>query len=158
PAASEPSDTSALSARLDKLESRLAAGGGANGDLGALEARLVKLEAALQAPKSETRAAPDSSAERPRDWTALAIAAEATSMRVASGLPYAAALAGLERLGVDANKVAALKPFAERGAPTAVTLESEFEKVAPEILRASAQKPSGGVMDRLMSNMGKVVK
>jgi hypothetical protein len=155
---STTTDTSALSARLDKLEGGLAAGGGASGDLGPLETRVGKLEAALQAPKSETRAAPDAGAEKSKDWTALAIAAEATSMRVASGLPYAPALSGLERLGVDASKIAALKPFAERGAPTSVTLQAGFEKIAPEVLRAAAQKSSGGVMDRLMANMGKVVK
>jgi hypothetical protein len=163
PAASPPGDTSGLEARVQKLESAVSAGEKPADDkpavdLGPLENRLAKVEAALAAPKVETRVAPEENHARQDATAASAVAAEAISERLATGAPYPAELSALERVGADAAKLAALKPFAEKGAPTAGALASSFAKVAPEAVRAANSKESGGVMDRLMSNMGKVVK
>jgi hypothetical protein len=158
PSATPNSDDTALSARLDKIENSLATGGDASGGFAALEARLGKLEAALQAPKSETRVAPESAGDGRKDSTALAVAAEVVATRLASGAPYAGLLGGLERLGADPTKIAAMKPFAEHGAPTSTALAASFRKIAPEVVKAGAQKATGGVMDRLVGNMSKIVK
>ena len=123
-----------------------------------LQERLAKIEAALAAPKNETRVAPEESGLRPSDETALAVAAESVADRLARGAPYITEERALERLGADPAKIAALKPFAEKGAPTAAALAGDFAKTAPSALKAAAPAESGGVMDRLMRNMSKVVK
>jgi hypothetical protein len=156
-------DTSALEARIQKIESALSAGDKSTGDrpavdLSPFENRLAKVEATLATPKSETRVAPEENHARRDEAAALAVAAEAIFERLGAGAPYAAEQSALERLGADTAKVAALKPFAERGAPTAAALASSFAKIAPDALKAAGSKESGGVMDRLMSNMSKVVK
>lgn len=155
-----PADLSALSERVKKLESaprEQPQSAGTSADLAAIQERLDKVEAALAAPKNETRVAPENGPGR-KDWTGLAVAAEAVAARLAAGAPYAAEESALERLGADPAKVAALKPFAEQGAPTAAALAARFAKAAPEALRAVAPKEGGGVIDRLMSNMSRVVK
>jgi hypothetical protein len=163
PAASPSVDTSALEARVQKLESALPASDKPADDkpavdLSPLENRLTKVEAALAAPKIETRVAPEENHARQGETAAAAVAAEAIAERLTSGAPYPSELTALERVGADPAKIAALKPFAEKGAPTAAALASSFDKVAPDALKAANAKESGGVMDRLMSNMGKVVK
>ncbi len=150
-------DLNAIGDRLKKLESAPAALASASPDLSSIKDRLAKIEAALAAPKNETRVPPDSVPPR-GDWTGLAVAAEAVSARLAAGAPYPAEQAALERLGADPAKLTALKSFAEKGAPNVAALAASFAKVAPDALKAAAPKESGGVMDRLMSNMGKVVE
>jgi hypothetical protein len=151
-------DLNAINERLKKLESAPPAQVAVAPDLAPIQARLAKIEAALAAPKNETRAAPENAPPSREDWTSLAVAAQAVSARLASGAPYPTEEAALERLGADPAKTAALKPFAEKGAPTAGALAASFAKVAPDALKEAAPKESGGVMDRLMNNMSKVVK
>jgi hypothetical protein len=156
--AASTADLNAINERLKKLESAPPAQAAASPDLSSIENRLAKIESALAAPKNETRAPADAAAPARADWTGLAVAAQAVSARLASGAPYPTEEAALERLGADPAKIAALKPFAEKGAPTAAALAAGFAKIAPDALKAAAPKESGGVMDRLMSNMSKVVK
>jgi hypothetical protein len=151
-------DVGAIEARLRKLESASTAASGAGANLAPLEDRLAKIEATLAAPKNETRLAPEASVPRRTDWAALAVAAEAVSSRLAAGAPYSAEEAALERLGADPAKTAALKPFAETGAPTGAALAAGFAKIAPDALKSAEPKGTGGVMERLMSNMSKIVK
>jgi hypothetical protein len=47
--------------------------------------------------------------------------------------------------------------LAEKGAPSSAALAADFAKVAPAVLAAAPEK-SGGIVDRLFANMGKVVK
>jgi hypothetical protein len=150
-------DLNAIDERLKKLESAPPSQAAAGPDLSSVESRLAKIESALAAPKNETRVAPDAAPTR-ADWTGLAVAAEAVSARLAAGAPYSTEEAALERLGANPAKIAALKPFAEKGAPTAAALAAGFAKVAPDALKAVAPKENGGVMDRLMSNMSKVIE
>jgi hypothetical protein len=151
-------DVGAIEARLRKLESASTAASGSAASLAPLEERLAKIEATLAAPKNESRLAPEASAPRRSDGAALAVAAEAVSGRLAAGAPYSAEQGALERLGADPAKTAALKPFAESGAPTGAALAAGFAKIAPDALKAAAPTGGGGVMDRLMSNMSKIVK
>jgi hypothetical protein len=78
--------------------------------------------------------------------------------RLRTGAPYSIEQTALEHLGADTAKLAILKPLAEKGAPTASALAAEFVKNAPAVRAASAPQSSGGVVDRLMSNMSKVIR
>src|SRR5208282_116167 len=77
--------------------------------------------------------------------------------RLDAGAPFAAELAALARLGADGAKLAALKPYADAGAPTAGALAVSFAKVAPSLV-AAATPASGGLMDRLLDDMRKLVR
>ena len=152
-------DVSALEGRLAKVEADLA---GALArppvDLDPISQRLDKLEKALAAPKIETRVAPEA-APPSRDAAAgLAVVAQALRVRLAAGVPFPVEEAALERLGADPAKLAILKPLAEKGAPSAAALAADFAKAAPAVLAAATPEGSSGVVDRLLSNMGKVVK
>jgi hypothetical protein len=163
-------ETSALSERLAKLEAapspstpqpaapdprvtELVA------DTSALSDQLTKLEAKLSAPKAETRvpvAAPPA-----RDESAgQAIAAIALEQRLRSGQPFAVELAALTRLGADAGEIAALKPYADAGAPNAASLEASFAKVSPAILAAArpAQNSGGGALDKVLERVDSLVR
>jgi hypothetical protein len=146
----------ALEGRIGKLEAGLAALDRPPVDLGPVNQRIDKLEGALAAPKSETRAAAESVAPS-RDWAALAVVAQALGDRLRAGAPFAPEQAALERLGADPARLAALKPLAEKGAPTTTTLAADFARVAPSLLAAGPNK-SGGAIDRLFANMSKVVR
>jgi hypothetical protein len=150
-------DASALEARLGKLEASLASLDRPPVDLAPVNQRLDKLEGALAAPKSETRA-PAESAAPSRDWAGLAVAAQALSDRLGAGAPFGLEQTALEHLGADPAQLAILQPLAAKGAPTARALSADFANLSPAILAAAAPQNSGGVMDRLLANMSKVVK
>ena len=158
PPANAPSDLGGIEGRLDKLEGALAGLDKSASNAPALEDRVAKLEAALAAPKSEARAAPESLAVKSGDWAALAIVAEAVLGRLKAGAPYALEQSALAALGAEPAKLAALAPFAEKGAPTDASLAADFAEIAPVALKAASPKAEGGVMDRLASNMSKLVR
>jgi hypothetical protein len=159
-------DLSALSARIaaapspdpriDKLESDLSALSARIADLTGLGDRVGKLEGALAAPKSEARVAAEISQEV--DPASQAVAADALEQRLRAGEPFAAEWTALSRLGADAPSLAALKPYAETGAPTATALAASFAKVAPAMLAAIAPQSTGGAMDKLIDHMRKLVR
>jgi hypothetical protein len=157
PAAQPGADVGGLEARIGKLEAGLAALDRPAIDLTPLNQRLAKLEGALAAPKTENRVAAETAAPS-RDGAGLAVVAQALSDRLRVGAPFPLEQAALEHLGADPAKLAILKPFAEKGAPTAGVLAGDFAKISPAISAAAAPQGSGGFVDRLMANMGKVVK
>ncbi len=109
----------------------------------ALGDRLVKVEAALAAPKVETRVAPTETPPK-ADPAAQAIAAIALERRLGAGEPFAAEWAALSRLGADSAALAALKPYADSGAPTVAALAASFAKIAPSLVAAAnPEKPEG---------------
>jgi hypothetical protein len=146
----------ALEGRIGKLEAGLAALDRPPVDLAPVNQRIDKLESVLAAPKSETRA-PAESVAPSRDWAALAVVAQALGDRLRAGAPFAPEQAALERLGADPARLTALKPLAEKGAPTTTALASDFARIAPSLLAAGPTK-SGGAIDRLFANMSKVVR
>jgi hypothetical protein len=150
-------DASALEARLAKLESELAAQKSREADLGSLEDRLAKMESALAAPKSEARVAAAAVAPD-RDGPAEAILAISLNERLNAGAPFAQELAALARLGADGGKLSALRPFADAGAPTLAALGASFAKIAPDVIAAATPPSGGGVMDRLLDRMRKLVR
>lgn len=155
--ASAPVEASALDARIGALESELAGLKSRDADLGALEDRLAKIESALAAPKSEARVAAAEVAPN-RDGAAAAILAISLNERLNAGAPFAPELAALARLGADDGKLSALRPFADAGAPTLAALGAAFAKVAPEVVAAATPPSGGGMMDRLLDHMRRLVR
>ena len=147
---------SALEGRVARLETGLAALDRPPVDLGPVNQRLDTLEGALAAPKSQTRAPAEAAPPR-RDGAGLAVVAQALADRLRAGAPFARELAALERLGADPARLAALKPFADKGASTSNALAADFEKIAPTLATAAADQPAGAV-DRLLASMSRVVR
>jgi hypothetical protein len=92
-----------LSARVAKLESSAPNASAAGPDLAALAARIDKIESALAAPKSAEKPAASDNA------TTIAIVAEVAEERLRSGAGFGPELAALQRLGVDAAALAPLE-------------------------------------------------
>jgi hypothetical protein len=156
-------DLAGLDARVAKLESapppevKTTAPAAAPPDSSAINARLDKLEAALAAPKTEARANAET-ARQTGDAPAVAAIAEALNEKLAAGLPYQWELTALQRLGVNANALSALAPFAASGAPTAGALSASFAKLEPDLLARSAKEAPSGVMNRFLAHMQGLVQ
>jgi hypothetical protein len=139
------------------LESELAGLKSGAADLNALDDRLVKIETAFAAPKSEARVAASEGVAN-RGGAAEAILAISLNARLNAGAPFAEELAALARLKADETKLSALRPFADAGAPTPAALAAGFAKVAPSVIAAATPASGGGVMDRLLDHMRKLVR
>lgn len=123
--------------------------------LDALRQRVATLEQSLKSAQNEiAKAAAAGKAAR------LAFAAAALRDAVESGAPYDAALAQAKSFGADANAVKPLEPFARTGLPTENELARELRDLLPAMLKASGadQAPSGGFLERLQANAGKLVR
>ena len=152
-------DGTALGDRFAKL---LDAQGGLRTTVGkladdqtAVGARVEKLEAMLNQPKAETRApikTPPAAAPG-----AAAVAALVLEQRLVKGELYTQELATLSRLGVDPDALAALKPFADGGAPAPATLAASFAKIAPSLAQPP-RRESGGSFDKFMASVSALVR
>ncbi len=60
--------------------------------------------------------------------------------------------------GPTSAKLSALRPFADAGAPTLAALAASFAKIAPSVVAAATPPSGGGVMDRLLDHMRKLVR
>jgi hypothetical protein len=154
-------DLAALGARVEKLESLppVAVGsdvepsaaavlgnrlGGVEGDVRGLSARIGALE-----QKVATLAV---GAPAGADARALAV----LSLRGAadSGRPFANDLDMAQALGLPADQVSALKPFAGSGVATRESLAAEFPAVADAILDATAARDKqGGLFNKLVGGV-----
>ena len=151
--AAEPS---ALEPRLAKLEADVAAADARLNQLGGLDQRLSTLEGSTgAAPKSDARVALAKGASE--SAAAIALLALSLEQRFAAGAPFAAELAGLSQLGVGADALAPLKPFAESGAPSLPALAASWAKVEPAVA-AAAPPPERSGWDRLLDHMRALVR
>ncbi len=144
--AAQPGESGALEPRLAKLENGLAAA----------DAQLVRLEGATgAAPKSDARVAMAKGASE----TAASVAVVALSLdqRFAVGAPFAPELAALSQLGVAADALAPLKPFAATGAPSLSALAASWAKVEPAVAAASPPPERSG-WERLLDHMRALVR
>jgi hypothetical protein len=160
PPAVDPAALAALAGRVGQLESGVAALKSGAPDVAAIDARLAKLEGALAAPKSEARVAA-AEAQAPRGAAAAAILAVALEGRLAAGAPFAQELSGLSRLGADAGRIGALKPYADSGAPTLAALAAAFAKLEPSLTALATPAPARNdesVFDRLFDHMRALVR
>jgi|GEM_PF-3506236 len=139
-----------LSARIAKLEADIQKTNAASGDVAALAGRIDKVEAQVAAPKPETRSPADTAA-------AIAILADAAEGKLRAGEPLGADLATLQRLGVDAEKLAPLQAVVN-GAPTNASLAASFSAVAPQVLAAASQKETGSIADRFIAHLHSLVR
>jgi hypothetical protein len=150
-------DAAPLTARVEAVENELAGLKSREADLKPLDDRLAKLESALAAPKSEARVAASAGAAN-RDGAAEAILAMSLNERLDAGAPFPGEWAALGRMGADEAKLSALKPFADAGAPTVAALAGSFAKIAPSVVAAATPPSGGGVIDRLLDHMRKLVR
>jgi hypothetical protein len=142
-----------LMGRIAKIEAAMgsAAAGTPSAGLSDLEARVAALEtstAGMAQRLAAVQARPPASTETEKAARALAIG----TLRQASveAAPFAGDLAMLQALGLDEKDIAALRPLAEKGAPTKAELTGSFPEVADRILAASAAAdPNAGFFDRL---------
>ena len=141
--------TAALAAREPPQSAKLAAPLAELGLLeertSRLESRLASLEAAWSAPKDEgrTSALPvEPPAAGAKDAT-LARAAHAIRRALDEGTPYAPDLAAADRLGANAETIAALRPFADTGAPMPRTLAAQFVALVQSGLAARSGEAQG---------------
>ena len=155
-------ELAALADRLARIEAGGAAGGGgvdstavtalngridqAQAGLKALDGRVVALEGKLAAGAGDNTIA------------ARAIAIVALRRAVDEGVPFTTDLDLAAALGLPADDVAALKPFAEKGVPTKAALTAQFGDVGDAIVNATRQaNPNAGLLDRLMAAIGSLV-
>ena len=140
----------ALAARVAQLE--IAATPSGSAPPSDLPDRVARVEAAvtdLSAKLADLAARPASPAN---DSERAARAVAIGTLRQAAGKsgPFADDLAMLQVLGSDPTDVAALKPLAEKGAPSAADLTGAFPAVADAILSASnAPGPDADFFDRV---------
>ncbi len=125
-------------------------------DLDALASRIAALENAVKA-LSENAARPAAGAD---DQAArLTIAAQALRDAVQREAPYRAELAAVQSLGVTANAVAPLEPFAATGIPGAAALAQDLAALTPDLRHASEPSSSAtGFLGRLEANAQHLVR
>lgn len=168
PASVTRADLDALTDRLARLEVALAAGGGgsaaSDAAVAALSAKLGEAETALRSLTDRLAAAESEVAgldTRPMAGGEAAVRAIAiTALRRASerGEPFTGEVDMVAALGVPAEDVSALRPFADRGVPATSALVAVFPVVADAILTASATSdPDAGFIDRIVSGLGGLV-
>ena len=154
--AAPPAEPSALEPRLAKLEADLAAADARLNQIDALSERLAKLEGATgAAPKSDARVALAKGASE--SAASIAVLALSLEQRFAAGAPFATELAGLSQLGVGADALAPLKPFAESGAPSLSALAASWAKVEPAVAAATPPPERSG-WDRLLDHVRALVR
>ena len=89
----------------------------------------------------------------------LALSAATLRDTVVSGAPFAAELDEVKSLGAGEKTLAPLTPFAATGLPQAPALAQELRALIPAMQKAAgAQAPSGGFLERLQANAGKLVR
>jgi hypothetical protein len=143
-----------LVARIDQLETAAAAGAG-KGDVAPLVAELANRMATVEAAAGSLSKRLDGLAARPpaaveSEKATRALAIGTLRRAAAEGGAFAGDLAMLQALGSDDADVAALKPYAEKGAPTRAEVAATFPEVADRILSASTPvNPNAGFFDRL---------
>jgi hypothetical protein len=135
------------------------------GRIEAMSNELMAVRARLDAPKSETRAAPEaevakSEAAKPAvaDGAATAVVvAFALQKDLESGRPYAEEIGALSRLGTEPAPV--LAEFAEKGAPTGAQLRETFLPVAKKLKATAAHaEDHGDLAGHLLQGASKLVK
>ncbi|MBK9081252.1 MAG: hypothetical protein IPL88_03815 [Rhizobiales bacterium] len=172
----KPVDLAPLNQKLDQLGQRVgqteqavdqkvgAVGqrvDGADKAIAGLGERVAPLEAKLAETKSEARvaAAEAGVGTAAARQMSVAVAGQAIGQALERGAPYAAELTSLEALGVEAGKLAPLKPFAPTGAPTARALAQRFAPLAAAVAaNAAPGEAPKGAGERFWGALGKMVQ
>jgi hypothetical protein len=119
---------------------------------GDLDQRVSDLDQRLTALNRQIA---EGGSEAIRAGTRVVLASRLTDA-LKSGAPFPEVLSALTRFNADPNRLEALAPLAEKGAPTAAALARGFEPLAAQILREE-QGGSDSWTDRLTRMAEKVV-
>ena len=156
-------ELAALADRVTQLEAAAPAGSGSGASseqVVALSHRIDSVQTRLNALGDQIAALEKKSASGSGDSAvaARAIAVVALRRAVDEGAPFVTDLDLAAALGLPAEDVAALKPFAEKGVPTKAALASEFTTVGEAIVQATTKaNPNAGLLDRIMAGLGSLV-
>jgi hypothetical protein len=89
----------------------------------------------------------------------LALSAATLRDTAVSGAPFTAELDEVKSLGAGEKVLTALMPFAASGIPQPPALAQELRALIPAMQKAAGvQAPSGGFLERLEANAGKLVR
>jgi hypothetical protein len=146
-----------LRTEVENLARRVAA------DTTSTQDRLQRLDAGLAAAAS--RPAPPAPLPPPAPVQAIG-ARESALMTVswltrdalARGAPFSRELAALTAAGADPALVAALKPFADTGAPTTAALAGRLAPIAEALSRTPDTPSTAGVAERIASGISRLYR
>ena len=139
-------DLAPLEKRLEALEARAASAPTTD------DARLAKLESDLAALRGAAQA-------HKSDASALAIVAESLRQKIERGVPFMPEITALEKLGADGQMLAAVKPLAVTGAPTAQKLAQDFSPLSSAMLKVANPAPDNeDLLDRLSRSATSLVR
>ncbi|MDE2362777.1 MAG: hypothetical protein KGM42_08865 [Hyphomicrobiales bacterium] len=166
PPSSEPA-IAALAARVETLASRvetLTAAQSRSADLSAklddLSARLDAIEQKLAAPKSDHRATQsrENGETQPTQAPAARIVvAQELGRALAAGQPLKESVAALHALGVEDDRLAALSPYLDKGAPSVAQLAKQWAALRSKIV-AGAPAAGGDWSERLLARAKGLVR
>lgn len=152
---------SSIDSALQALGIALTALNKRNEDIAARGADTEALEKCIAALESATKETRESAERTSGSDAAARLALSAVLLReaVLGGSPYLAELNAAKAQGADAQTLAPLEPFAAGGLPGNAALARELANVVPAMLEKSGTKAaSGGFLDRLQANAGKLVR
>jgi hypothetical protein len=122
--------------------------------LGLIETKIAGLEKRLAAAEQSGSAQPKESATAP----SILVMAHTVAADLANGTPYAGELDALSRLGADAKLVEALRPFAEKGAPSLASLSEDFQAELNAARAKVAAAAPTGLWDKITGMLGGLVR
>lgn len=132
------------------------------GRIDALGDEIRALREKLDAPKNETRAAPEAEAPKAAasaDTSAAAVVlAFAVQRELEAGRPFAAEIAAFSRLGANPAPAPVLIEFADKGAPTGPALREAFLPISKKLRAQENHADSGALTEHLLQGASKLVK
>ncbi len=138
------------------------------GRIDALGDEVKALRDRLDAPKNETRAAPEAEAPKPAPAPApvadvsgpAVVLAFALQRDLEAGRPFADEIAAFSRLAVEPAPAPVLIEIAEKGAPTGAQLRDMFAPLAKklEAQESHGAADSGALADHILQGASKLVK
>lgn len=158
-AVAAPVDLSGLVGGIAALEAKFAALGGR---ISSLDGKIGVVEAQLATPKTPLQATQDKIAPPPpatANMAAQLVLAQGIQGALERGAPFAAEIAALQTLGVEAARLGPLAEMAAKGAPSQAVLAAEWKKLAPTLLSATAPETpkTQNLMERLSSGAASLV-
>jgi len=125
-------------------------------DLDALATRLASVESVTKNISQQLSRMAGAATAGDTRQAVLAIALDAAVER---GAPYGRELAAIDASAASADTLAALKPFAATGVPSAAALARELAGALPAARAAAGeQRPAGGFLQRLQSNAERLMR
>ncbi|MEL6746291.1 MAG: hypothetical protein AAFO79_00530 [Pseudomonadota bacterium] len=121
---------------------------------------LAGLEASMKAVADRIDGVASREATRAEGTRQIVLALELSELKrtISRGRNFSGELARVEQLAPGALDVAALQPFADKGVPTATTLNDTFAPAARRALDTELQEQNASWMDQLVSGAQSIVK